>query len=113
MPWVIVKFIYIAGFEEGLDKFTDEQGLWGLANMGQILHEEVTEPEAVRGSMATGNVSLCFHCSFPLSMSTDSGTVKHKILEEVDLSLNQIKLIYASEDAHYLLFAYHLLYMKM
>lgn len=53
---------------------------------------------------ARENVRQCFHCSFILSMNTDSGTVKHKILEEVDLSLNRIKLICASEDAYYLLF---------
>lgn len=77
--------------------------------MGQISYDEVTKAAPVRGSVATANVSLCFHCSFMLSTNTDSGTIKHKILEEMDLSLNRIKLIYASEDAHRLLFVCHLL----
>lgn len=104
-----MKLKYIVGFQEILDKFTEERGLWGLSSMGQISYEEVTNPAAVRGSVATGNVSPCFHCSFILSVNTDSGIVKHKILEEVDVSLNRIKLIYDGEDAHYSFFAFHLL----
>lgn len=96
-----MKLKYIARFQEVLSKFTEKQVLWGQSNMGQISYEEVTKPAAVRSSVTKGNVSLCFHCSFILSMNTDGGTVKHKIVELVDLSLNRIKLIYASEDAHY------------
>lgn len=70
----------------------------------KIFFEKLTKPRAVRG-----NAILCFHCPFMLSMNTDSSTIKHKILEEVDLSLNRIKLIYTSEDTHHLLFSHHML----
>lgn len=67
-----MKFKYIGGFQEVLDKFTEEQGLWGISNLGQISYEEVTKPAAVRGSVTRGNIGLHFHCSFILSMNTDS-----------------------------------------
>lgn len=70
-------------------------GARALGTIKQISYEEVTNPTGVRGSVAMRNVSLCFHCPFTFSANTDSGTVKHKIPEDVDLSLNRTKLIYS------------------
>jgi len=92
-------------FARGIKQFPRGARTLGSIKHGQISDEKVVKPAADRGSVARGSVSLCFCCSFILSINTDSGTVKQKILEEVDLTLNRIKLIYASEDACYSFFA--------
>lgn len=107
MHWDIVKFK--KAIPGGIRQTHPGARALGALKHGRISHEEVTKPRAVRGSVATGNVSLCFHCSFMLSTNTESGIIIHRILEEVDCSSTRIKLLYTSEDAHHLLFACHLL----